>query len=148
MATKKGMIAKFISPLFCWGFWIRDPRSGINIPDQQHWFWMTVSAMYSMLAWTWHVKLPWWFLIWEKERFSAKYKWSIYLLFFSSFIIYCTPSGSYQPFTIQCISFLPPYPPKPVNSPSFLCKEKGSTDENVVQEIPQSEPFGPIPPVG
>jgi hypothetical protein len=34
---KKGMTTNFFfTPLFCCCFWIRDPRSGINIPVPQH----------------------------------------------------------------------------------------------------------------
>jgi hypothetical protein len=75
------------------------------------------------------------------------YKWRIYLLFFSSFIIYLPPALTNLSLYIPPTS-VPSKRPKPVNSPSFLCKEKGSTDKNVVQEIPQSEPFGRIAPVG
>ncbi len=36
--TKKMYDKKFFfTPLFCCCFWIRDPGSGINIPDPQHW---------------------------------------------------------------------------------------------------------------
>ncbi len=61
------------------------------------------------------------------------------------FVIYYV----YLPPALNNLSlYIPPYPPKPVNSTSLLSKEKGSTDKNVVQEIPQSKPFGRIATVG